>query len=250
MSHTYLVNKSNLPNGVADMLGLRAQVEADLSIPPKQDADPQFIDADNIEFSFAGPLDEDAGEVDNLVAVVAAHDGTGPAVGRPRLDDGTPVMSPRATYVDGLMFVQRSLMCTVTPPGPGEGSTVTIADHAITTEIRLSGGEYQIDGDGIVPGDRVTFAIVDKLGLIYAMTGGAMGLPAEGEPGGGVYYVHKFVDNVHLVGSYHGAVQVEGEGMNTISQGLFLRMLIDSNTERTTPANHVANVIGRFKVYE
>jgi len=253
MSHLYRVNKSHLPNGIADMLGLRAQVEADLTIPPKQDADPQFVTADEIEFSFAGALDEEAGEIDNLTAVVAAHDGTGPQLGRPSLEDGTPVVVSRPTYVDGLGFVERSLACICTPPLDGEVQTIIIADYPITTEIRISGGEYQIGSAGAKFHDRISFGIVDKDGLIYAMSGGTMGLPAEGEPGGGVYTVHRFVDRVHMCPDYRGVVSVQGEGMNTISAGFYLRMQVESNTERGAgplTQDDIAEIVGRFKVYE
>lgn len=250
MSLNYQLNKTDFPAGTIDLGTFVKEVADDPAITIKIVGLPAWISADVLSIDFAAALSED--EETALTARAGAHSGASSAPARPALPDGTPIVTTRPTYIDGLRFVQRSIASTVVPPGTDEGQTVSIADHQIVTEIRISGGEYQICSDGITFGDKITFAIVDKDGLIHALTGGAMGLPAVGEPGGGVYYIHKFVDGVHMAPSYRGAVSVEGEGVDVISAGFYLRMMVESNTERVDPSlpAEQAGVIGRFKVYE
>lgn len=245
MSFPYNVNKTDFPAGPIDLVTWRAELDADPAITIKAMTLPIWISADEVQIEFAAPLSED--EDDALIANAGNHSGVTSTPARRILPDGTPLIATTPTYIDGLSFVERSIAAVVTPPGTGEVQTISIADFPIITELKISGGEYQINSEGIVFGDLITFALVDKDGLIHAMTGGAMGLPA-----GQVYYIHKFVDDVHMVGSYRGIVSVSGEGVDEVSAGFYLRMMVKSNVERADPnlASETAEVIGRFRVYE
>lgn len=205
----------------------------------------QFNDDSEEVFKVTVEETLDAAGVTALGAVIDAHV---PVYKDPvPKHDGIPVVVPEATWLNGLLFVQRSLMVEVIPPAVGEGQTVSIADHLIETELKLSGGEYQIMGDGLRPGDRLTFSLVDKDGLIYAMTGGALGLPA-----GQVYTIHKFLDELHVMSGYQGPIYVQSQALDDIEAGFYLRVMVKSNTERADPslASERAHILGRFKVYE
>lgn len=237
MPESYDTAKATFPAGPIDLIAWGSLIDADPAITIKRTGQPAWVDADTVRTEFAATLSED--EQTALAANAAAYAGQTAIPSQPALADGTPVVAPRPTYHDGRAFVYFSMLCPIQPPdsGAGETETVNIYDHLITTELRASGGNYEIVGSGHGVGDTIAFEVVDKDGVLEAL---------HGQPAGVVVPIADFVRDLHVNPANTSAVEIQSDGVTPVIAGLYFRMRYTSRNVDGT----ACSIIGRIKVYE
>lgn len=127
-------------------------------------------------------------------------------------EDGFPVIAPSFEDTGGLTTVWKGYQYTALP------GTMNCYDQAVTTQIKVRGGWYELLDDNANIGDYVEFSIVDKddvLGLFSTY-----GL----EVGVDILEIKKFIRTEYVSPVTKGRQDFTSDGATTVMAGLYMRV--------------------------
>lgn len=146
----------------------------------------------------------------------------------PKNEDGLPIVAPTFEETQGLTVVWKGSLYIAT------AGALNIFDEAVTTQIKVRGGWYELMDTNAVVGDYIEFSIIDKddvLGLFttYGLTVGV-----------DVLELKKFIRKEYVNPNIYMRQEFASDGASTVYAGLYIRIAYLS-----TGANDV-----QFKVME
>ncbi len=140
--------------------------------------------------------------------------------------NGDPIYSPTLDDVMGLYPKKKTYKGNVSP------NQVNFFDIEVTQEKRINGGEYWVHQDDVLKvheDDYVEFSIVDKNDVLGLFS--TYGLSVAN---GDVLELCKFILTDYVkkgnsANGFHSSLYEGIKGTNLVVQGLFMRVMYDSN---------------------